>query len=159
MPGALSLKEKNMLIRDFEFVQIYAREIGRLKDELNAFTDEPKLWKTAGEMKNSAGNLALHLCGNLNHFIGAVLGQTGFVRERDKEFSDKNISREELLRRLDETGKTLTAVLEKLNDDDLLKPYPLNAFGEGTKTVYVLVQLLAHFNYHLGQVNAQRRSL
>lgn len=148
-----------MLITDFEFQKIYAREIGRLKEELQAFVSEEQLWQVRGDMKNSAGNLTLHLCGNLQHFFGAVLGHTGYVREREKEFSEKNIPREELLRRLAETAAVVDRVLGSLPDEDLAKPFPVAHFGEGTKTAYVLIQLLGHFNYHLGQVNALRRML
>jgi len=148
-----------MLIDDFEFIPLFKRELGHLKEELLAFRDEKDLWRVQGELKNSAGNLALHLNGNLNHYVGATIGKTGYVRERDKEFSEKNIPREELLRMTGETERMLADVIGKLSDEDLLRPYPTSSFGEGTKIAYVLVQLFGHFNYHLGQVNSLRRSM
>lgn len=148
-----------MLINDFEFVRLYVRDIGRLKDELRAFDSEKDLWRVSGDMKNSAGNLTLHLIGNLNHFFGAVLGNTGYVRERDKEFSEKNVPREQLLLELEKTEHVVVSVLQSLSDEDAQREFPLPFFGEGAKTAFVLGNLLAHFNYHLGQVNALRRML
>ena len=61
------------------------------------YKNEEDVWKIKEGISNSAGNLTLHLLGNLNHFIGATLGNTGYVRERDKEFSLKNIPRIQLV--------------------------------------------------------------
>lgn len=145
------------LIADFQFVTFYNREFDRLKTELLAFKTEEQLWQVNGDIKNSAGNLTLHLIGNLCHFFGAVLGDTGYVRNRDAEFATKNVPRDQLLAQLDETQQIVVRVLQQLRDEDVLATYPLSFFGEGAKTAFVLTQLLAHFNYHLGQINYLRR--
>ena len=80
-----------------ELVEIFIRDLDKLEQEINAYSDESRLWVIKSEIKNSAGNLCLHLTGNLQHFIGAVLGKTGYVRNRDAEFSDKNIPRSRLV--------------------------------------------------------------
>ena len=82
-------------------IQLYERDLDKLKTEIGLYADEADLWKTSGEITNSAGNLMLHLIGNLKHFFGAVLGETGFVRDRDKEFSDGGVSRAEMLVEVD----------------------------------------------------------
>jgi hypothetical protein len=69
----------------------FLRDLEKLKTEISSFKDESNLWKISGDIKNSAGNLCLHLCENLQHFIGAVLGNSGCVRNRDAEFSRKNV--------------------------------------------------------------------
>ena len=71
--------------------QLFLRDLDKLKTEITSFKDEKKIWEISGDIKNSAGNLCLHLCGNLQHFIGAVLGNSGYVRNRDAEFSRKNV--------------------------------------------------------------------
>ncbi len=71
--------------------QLFLRDLEKLKTEISSFKDEKKIWEISGEIKNSAGNLCLHLCGNLQHFIGAVLGNSGYIRNRDAEFSRKNV--------------------------------------------------------------------
>ena len=147
------------LIEHFELVSLFKRETTRLKEELLAFNYEEKMWETTGTITNSAGNLALHLIGNLNHFIGAELGATGYVRDRDAEFSSKNIQRALILQQLEATEKMLGEVLPKLDDEKILAMYPTPFSGKTVKTSLMLLHLLAHFNYHLGQINYLRRAL
>ena len=137
--------------------EIFVRDLVMLKEEISMYSEEKLLWITSGEIKNSAGNLCLHICGNLQHFIGAVLGKTGYVRNRDLEFTKKNVPVKELLKEIKTTASTVESVLQEIKDGDLYKPYPVNSFGEGTLTHYVLLQLLVHLNYHLGQINYHRR--
>jgi len=139
------------------FVEIFDRDLAKWKEEILAFKNEEDLWKIKGELKNSAGNLTLHIIGNLNHFIGAQIGNTGFIRERDKEFSDKNIPREVMIKDLDAVNKIVKDVLSELTDADLKKIFSLETFGKDRTIHFVLVQLVSHLNYHMGQVNALRR--
>ncbi len=67
----------------------YERDLRKLIEEVNAFKNEENLWKITGSIKNSAGNLTLHLTGGLNHFVGATLAHTGYIRNRDQEFTKK----------------------------------------------------------------------
>ncbi len=78
------------MIKD-ALIEIFERDLLKLKEEISLYKDENNLWVTEKQISNAAGNLTLHLIGNLNHFIGATLGHTGYVREREKEFSTKNI--------------------------------------------------------------------
>lgn len=138
--------------------EIILRDLEKFKEEIRLFPDE-RLWSVQGDIKNSAGNLALHIAGNLKTFIGAVLGNTGYVRQRDKEFSDKNISKEALLAGLDETAAIVKKTLSELTDEQMMQVYPFEKFKEAATTLYVLTHLTAHLNYHLGQVNYLRRIL
>ncbi|MDZ4844187.1 MAG: DinB family protein [Chitinophagales bacterium] len=138
------------------FSEIILRDLEKFKEEIRLFPED-HLWTVQGEIKNSAGTLALHLTGNLKHFIGAVLGNTGFVRQRDKEFSDKTISKETLLAGLDETAVIVKKTLSELTDEQVMQIYPLEKFKEASTTLFVLTHLTAHLNYHLGQVNYLRR--
>ena len=138
-------------------IDLYERDLGKLKDEIQQYADEADLWKTGEGITNSAGNLCLHLTGNLKHFLGAVLGGTGYVRERDAEFANKNVSRSEMLDDIDATLDVVRSTLAGLVENDFDKPYPIEVFGHPMTTGYFLVHLTTHFNYHLGQINYHRR--
>lgn len=139
--------------------KLFLRDLEKLKTEITLNKKEENLWKLSGEILNSAGNLCLHLCGNLQHFIGAVLGNSGYVRNRDAEFSRKNVPITELVEEIDLTAKVVQKVLAELKEDDLQKIYPINVFGYEMTTEYLLTHMAAHLNYHLGQINYHRRLL
>lgn len=149
----------NHLSDSIGFAELFVRDIDRLHAEISSFTDESKLWQASGDVTNCAGTLCLHLVGNLNHFIGAQLGATGYVRNREKEFSDRNVSREVLLQQIEQVKPIVSSTLQKISDDVLLKTYPLSNFGENKTTAFVLLLLSGHLNYHLGQINYLRRLL
>ena len=138
---------------------LYSRDLNKLKAEIEAYQNEENLWKTDKNIANSAGNLTLHLVGNLNHFIGTHLGNTGYVRQRDLEFSSKNIPQAELIEKVKATAAMIDSVLSQLSDEDLKKEYPLVVFESAMTTDYFLIHLLAHLDYHLGQINYHRRLL
>lgn len=140
-------------------LSLLERDIERLKEEIKNYQKEEDLWKLAGQISNTPGNLCLHLVGNLNYFIGGVLGHTGYVRDRDAEFRDKYIKKEILMAMVDDTGKLVKQVLGNFDDHILSKTYPLKVFGEEMSTGYFLIHLCTHLNYHLGQINYHRRIL
>ena len=140
-------------------IELYERDLNKLKTEIEQFSDEADLWKTSGDITNSAGNLAQHLLGNLQHFIGAVLGESGYVRDRDSEFASKDSSKEELLKEIDTTLAVVKETLSKLGDDDFAKIYPIEVFGGPITTGFSITHLTTHFSYHLGQINYHRRLL
>lgn len=139
--------------------QIFERDFEKLKSEIGAYSNEEDLWKTSGSITNSAGNLTLHIIGNLKHFVGAVLGETGFERDRDLEFSDSAIPHLRMSAGIDVAAADVQSTLSKLTVEDLAKNYPLNVFGDPMTTEYFIVHLATHLNYHLGQINYHRRFL
>ncbi|WP_421976532.1 DinB family protein [Roseivirga seohaensis] len=140
--------------------ELINRDLDRLANEVEAYSKEENLWITEGEITNTAGNLTLHLCGNLQHFIGAVLGKTGYERNRDFEFAAKNISRAELLGSIQETKTAVRDTLQRLPESVLNYPYPLRVFNnKEMSTLFFLIHLQGHLNYHLGQINYHRRIL
>ncbi|WP_299116403.1 DinB family protein [uncultured Winogradskyella sp.] len=140
-------------------IRLFNRDLNKLKEEINLYKDEFNLWKINGSISNSAGNLCLHLVGNLNHFIGAILGDTGYVRQRDLEFSLKNVSRAEMIKQVDDTMLVVESVLHQLTEADLYKEYKIHVFKNPMTTEYFLVHLTTHLAYHLGQINYHRRLL
>ena len=138
----------------------YERDIRKLIEEVNLFKNEEDLWKTQGSVKNSAGNLVLHIIGGTNHLIGATLGQTGYVRgDREQEFIRKGVARKDLVAQLEELIPMINKTLGALTPERMEADYPRFFDKPNTSTNYVLVQLLLHLNYHLGQVNYLRRIL
>ena len=140
-----------------ELIKIFERDLEKLKSELHLFETDGQVWVVSGNIKNSAGNLCLHICGNLKHFIGHVLGGTNFIREREKEFSLKNVPLEELIKNTDETIIIVTSVLKEIDSTKLKNIYPINVFKKEMTTEFFLIHLATHLNYHLGQINYLRR--
>jgi|SRR6185436_10308513 len=138
-------------------IEIFERDLLQLKKEIESYADESKLWIIKEGISNSAGNLCLHLLGNLNHFIGATLGHSGYRRNRDDEFSLKNIPKEKLLLEIDKTVTVIKNTLQNLPEKDFQKNFPLEKHGKIVSTEFMLLHLVTHFNYHLGQINYHRR--
>lgn len=137
--------------------QLFERDLKRLANEISLYKDESHIWTVQKDISNSAGNLCLHLLGNLNHFIGATLGHTGYVRLRDDEFSLKNIPRQDLLLNISNCLIIVTETLQKLPEEDLAADFPIEVFGKKDSTEYMLIHLATHLSYHLGQINYHRR--
>jgi uncharacterized damage-inducible protein DinB len=142
-----------------ELITIYKRDLKKLEDEINAFADESNLWKITGNVKNSSGNLCLHLVGNLNTYLGKNLGNTGYIRNRPAEFSTKGISKAQLTNMISDTSVMVQQVLSKLKNEDLQHNYPEQVLGYEMTTGFFLLHLCAHLSWHMGQINYLRRIL
>jgi len=142
-----------------EMAELYERDIKKLMEEINLFKDEENLWKTTGNIKNSAGNLALHIIGGLNYLIGSTLSNTGYIRDRDMEFIKKGVEKKLIIEQLEQLIPVINQTVDKLTQQQLESPYPKYFDKENATNSYVLIQLLLHLNYHLGQVNYLRRIL
>ncbi len=138
-------------------IEFFERDLKKLETEISLYRDEDNLWIIKEGISNSAGNLCLHLLGNLNHFIGEALGNTGYVRHRDDEFSLKNIPRQDLLMNISNCILIVKNTLNKLTAEDLEKDFPLEKHNKIVSNTNMLVHLLAHLSYHLGQINYHRR--
>ena len=133
------------------------RELDGLSREVGQFPDDDWLWATRTGVTNSAGNLALHVAGNLQHFVGALLGQTGYVRDRDAEFSTQSGTRESVQRELQRAADAVAGTLERLDPSTLTEPMPGTPADMVIPTERFLLQLVAHAAFHLGQVGYLRR--
>ena len=148
-----------MMIIIETLLKLFDRDLQRLEEEINLYQSEEAIWRLDGEIKNTAGNLCLHLCGNLQHYIGANLGHTSYVRNRDNEFAAKGISKADLVAEVQKTRQTVWGTLENLKPSVLEAEYPEKVYDYPMTTAYFLIHLTAHLNYHLGQVNYHRRIL
>lgn len=146
-----------MLVNNF--AELFERDLEKLKAEINLYKDEDKLWAVQKDINNSAGNLCLHLVGNLNHFIGAALGNTGYVRYRDDEFRLINIPRQDLIINIDNCILVIKTTFSNLTDAGMDEEFPLEKQGTKVSNTQMLLHLYGHLTYHLGQINYHRRLL
>ena len=127
---------------------LYERDLNKLLAEVKAYNKEENLWKVEGEITNPGGNLALHLCGNLRHFIAAMLGGSGYIRQRDDEFNTKDLKKSELIDEIKTTKKVVLETIKGLTNEQLEENYPVNVFGKEMTTIFFLNHLYGHLNYH-----------
>lgn len=138
---------------------IFKRDLNRLKQEIELYQNESQIWTVQKGITNSAGNLCLHVVGNLNTYIGATFGNTNYARNRELEFSLKDIPKMELIRKIEDTSIVVDRSLDKLTEKELLMEFPLLVFETTTSTEFMLIHLTTHLTYHLGQINYHRRLL
>ena len=138
---------------------LFNRDLNQLKTEIESYQNESDIWKIQKGIANSAGNLCLHLVGNLNTYIGAEFGKTGYIRNRALEFSLKDIPRAELIQKIEETIVVVNNALNIISEEELKMEFPLLVFEKKTSTEFMLIHLTTHLAYHLGQINYHRRLL
>ena len=136
---------------------LFNRDLNKLKVEIESYQNESQMWIIDKNISNSAGNLCLHLIGNINNFIGTELGKTGYVRNRPLEFSLKDVPRSEIITKIDETIVVVNNTLDSLTEADLQAIYPQIVFEKEMTTEFFLVHLATHLAYQLGQINYHRR--
>ena len=142
-------------VRDLR--RILLRDLDTLRAELEAYPREEQIWEAPEGIPNTAGTLALHLAGNLHHYVGAVLGGMAYVRDRPGEFGDRDVPRAELLARIAAAREAVGRVLAALPEDRLADPFPVEVAGVTPPTDRFLMHLAVHFGYHLGQLDYHRR--
>jgi hypothetical protein len=137
--------------------RLIVRELGAFAREVEMFPDDESLFRAVPGVTNSAGNLALHVCGNLQHFVGAVLGGTGYVRNRELEFQTRSGRRAQIARELHDTAAVVTTALGQLPPEALERPYPQPVGDLRLPCRLFLVHLAVHLGFHLGQAGYLRR--
>jgi uncharacterized damage-inducible protein DinB len=137
--------------------RVILRDLESLVGQLNGYDDEKDIWRQVPGIANTTGTLALHLAGNLEHYIGAELGQSGYVRDRDAEFDTRDLPRAELLELVEKARTTVQAAIQEIGDESLEEEYPLEVGGSRLTTGLFLLHLAAHLAYHLGQIDYHRR--
>jgi hypothetical protein len=140
-------------------VALFSRDLARLIQELQAFPSDETLWQRAPGVKNAAGNLVLHLEGNLREYIGRQLGQVAYVRTRPQEFALHGLSRDDLVRRMEQVKELIATVVGPLSDSDLAAIHPERVLEIDLSSHDLLIHLHGHLNFHLGQIDYLRRIL
>lgn len=136
---------------------ILDRDLQALAREVKAYPDDGALWQLPEGITNSAGTLVLHLTGNIQHFLGARLADTGFVRDRPAEFSARGVPRAALLRQIEAARSAVRSAAEKVTDEAVGRDFPEVVGGVRVAIGEYLIHLVDHFGYHLGQVDYHRR--
>lgn len=139
-------------------IALFQRDLAALRREVEAYPDDALPWVEVPGLTNAGGTLVLHLSGNLQHFIGAILGRTGYVRDRPAEFWRRGLSRAELCAEVDAAQSAVLATLTKLEPSRFTAPYPEVLAAHRFDTADVLLHLAVHLGYHLGQVDYHRRA-
>jgi len=142
-----------------DLLVLFRRDLRCFVREIEAFPDDATLWRCAPGIANSVGNLALHVAGNLRHFIGAGLGDTGYVRQRELEFTTREGTRASVIAQLEAAEKEVAGALESLTEQALDAPYPAAVGGHHVHARRFLLHLAAHLAFHLGQAGYLRRAL
>jgi DinB superfamily len=150
-----SPKTREGLIKDLKM--LYLREVATLERELDLYPDDASVWKELPGLPNPAGTLFLHLSGSLQYFFGKVLGGSGYVRDREAEFSKRNVPRNELKQELSRARQGVLAAFANLTEDSLEQVFPANFADAEFSTRLTLLQFLSHLAYHLGQIDYHRR--
>lgn len=133
------------------------RDLRTLADELHAYGDGRLVWRLPPELPNSGGTLILHLTGNLQHYVGAVLGSSGYVRDRQKEFGARELQVDELMSEIRAAEEAVRQTLRHLREEQLAARYPEPIRNHTLQTSEMLLHLATHLAYHLGQVSYHRR--
>jgi uncharacterized damage-inducible protein DinB len=145
--------------RGEDFAVLLGRELEAFQREITLFPDDDSVWATPAGIANSAGSLARHVAGNLQHFIGAVLGETGYVRDREAEFGQRSGIRADLVAELGKALAVARTVLPRLPDEVWAREFPEPVMGHRLPADRFLIHLCAHTAYHLGQAGYLRRML
>lgn len=140
-----------------ELAMIFDRDIEQVKIEIELFHLEENIWRTTGSIKNSAGNLCLHLVGNLHTYIGRNMGGYEYKRDREAEFNQKNVPRQEMVNQTSLVQERVLATLSQMDDEKLGERYVEDVLGYPMTNGFFLVHLKGHLSYHLGQINYIRR--
>lgn len=138
---------------------LFQRDLDKLSTELSEYKNENQLWVINKHISNSAGNLALHICGNLQYYIGTILGNSDYIRNRELEFSSSAIPLNRIKEEIINTKEVVNSVLPTITPVTLQQNYPIEIFGHPMTTEFSLLHLSTHLSYHLGQINYHRRLL
>lgn len=138
---------------------LFDKDLKALRTEMGSFHDQDDIWRTVPGISNSAGNLCLHLCGNLRHYFGHVLAGEQYVRDRPHEFAAQGLPLQTLLEEVDRTMASMQLAWKSSSTDDLSRPYPVPTPIPVQNTGQILLHLYGHLGYHLGQINYLRRIL
>lgn len=145
----------NLLQSSSGFVLL--REIESVRRSVEAYPTDESLWTPVTGITNTGGTLALHIAGNVRHFLGNLLGGVPYTRDRDAEFSNRSATRAEIVALIEETRKAIAATIPKLSNDVLAGPFPIQLVGRTVSTADIVIHLASHLAYHLGQMDYHRR--
>ena len=137
--------------------RLLLRDLRATQREIEAYVDDETLWRVVPGITNPGGTHALHIAGNLRYFLGTVLCNGGYVRDREHEFSARGLTRAEVSTEVVRTMQQVTQTLSTINVAQLQAPYPIKVLDVQLRTDAFLMHLAVHLGYHLGQLDYHRR--
>lgn len=138
---------------------LLTRELRAVRRELEAYPDDASVWRAVPGLPNTGGTLALHVVGNLRHFVGAILGGDGYRRDREAEFARRDVPRSDLIAGIDAAMVAVDSVLGTFTAERLMAPYPEPIAKRRVSTGVFATHLTTHLAYHLGQLDYHRRAV
>lgn len=142
-----------------ELASLFRRDLARLGKQIASFPGDEALWTRLPGAPNAAGNLALHIEGNLREFVGRQLGGLAYTRNRELEFNAQGMSKEKIVGRIEDLIATIPSVVEQLSPQQMETEYPQVVLDAPMSTAKFLIHLYGHLNWHLGQIDTLRRGL
>lgn len=139
------------------FRRVYLRDLETAAREVEAYASDESLWARIPGLANSGGTLARHLAGNMRHFIGHLLGGSGYVRDREAEFSGTSMPRAAVAAELRSAAAEVDAAIDRFPPDQLAAPFPVTIANVQLTTERAMMHFVAHLAYHLGQIDYHRR--
>jgi uncharacterized damage-inducible protein DinB len=133
------------------------RDLRTLRREVEAYADDGSLWRSVPGIANVGGTLVLHLTGNLQHYLGARLGGTSYIRDRNAEFARRDVPRSELLREIEAARAAVKTAVSRIAERELSAEFPETVGGVRVQAGEYLMHLSTHLAYHLGQLDYHRR--
>lgn len=149
----------NIVMTPADLSTILCRDLEGVEREIALFPDDASIWQTTGGMPNAAGNLALHLAGNIQHFIGAIVGGTDYRRNRPLEFSQRSGSRADVAAEVARAASVVRAIVPNLAAERLAQPLVHPDLPGPILLGRFLMHLAVHVGYHLGQIDYARRGI
>jgi len=141
------------------FAYEYRNRAAELHKWVDPLSDE-QFWRNPFSHGNSVGHLVLHLTGNLSYYVGAQIAKTGYVRNRDLEFSEpRKLPKAEVLRKFDETISMVIATIEKQAEADWTALYTAEREPDSKNRVTLILRCASHLYHHVGQIIYLSREL
>jgi len=137
-------------------IQLSVKEIKRYAGELIDLLEplsEDQIWSTEAGIPNSIGILTRHLTGNLNHYLGAGILKNGYVRDRDIEFGETGIAKQQLISDLQAAVEVAQKAVEVIDEADVAQPWRTPCGQDYESLAYHVVRLSTHFAHHCGQAD------
>jgi hypothetical protein len=139
--------------------RILLRDIDTLRREIELYPDDDSVWREVPGLPNAGGTLVLHLAGNLRHYFGAVMGKSGYVRDRPVEFSTRGLSRKDLVQIIAAAHAEVGEALDHMDPALLEETFPEPNWDQSIPTHLFFLHLAVHLTYHLGQIDYHRRAV
>ncbi len=134
------------------FASRYA-ELGSVVKEMAQSLDEEQFWRKPFTFGNSFGHLVLHLTGNLNYYIGAEIGKTGYVRDRPREFTEtERRPKKDVMQRFDDAVKMVVKTIQEQKEEDWAKPYSAKGEEDAGNRWLLVLRCATHLHHHVGQM-------